>query len=237
MFSKRCRCWGGASDTTHAPESQLAGGRGCEGRGTRTRGLVYFGAEMKARAVLATAALVTAVAAAVGAPALADRATPAKHPSTAVESCATQSGAEFPHAFTSRRNLVVGPLSVTGAGRSPAFVWNSHGTEGFQKFPLLVREGHRVKLELSPKTRRGVGLAYGPLPQGETYLRDTYQVVTFVACKRGQHSWSSADGQPVTFWSGSVLARSPRCVPLLIWVDGESVPRRAIIRLGVHRCG
>ncbi len=160
---------------------------------------------MKARAVLATVALVTAVAAVVGAPALADRARPAKHPSTAVESCATQSGAEFPHAFASRRNLVVGPLSVTGAGGSPAFVWNSHGTEGFQKFPLLVREGHRVKLELSAKSRGGVGLAYGPLPQGETYLRDTYRVVTFVPCRHGQDSWSSADGQSVTFWSGSSL--------------------------------
>jgi hypothetical protein len=160
-----------------------------------------------------------------------------KHPSTAVESCATQSGATFPHAFTSPRNLVVGPLALTGAGGSPSFVWNSRRSEGFQKFPLLVREGHRVRLELSVKTRLGAGLGYGPLPQGETYLRDTYRVVTFIACSRRQHSWSSADGQPVTFWSGSVLARSPRCVPLLIWVDADRSPRRAVIRLGVSRCG
>ncbi len=207
------------------------------GRGTRARGPVYFRAEMKARVVLATAAVATAAAAVAGAPVLADIALPPKHSGTAVESCATQSGAEFPHAFTSRRNLVVGPLSLIGAGGSPAFVWNSRGTEGFQTFPLLVREGHRVKLELSPKIHGGAGFAYGPLPQGETYLRDTYRVVTFVACKRKQHSSSSADGQPVTFWSGSVLARSPRCVPLLVWVDGERVPRRALIRLGVPRCG
>jgi hypothetical protein len=161
----------------------------------------------------------------------------AEHRDRATESCATQSGADFPHAFTDPWNLVVGPLSLIGAGGSPGFAWNSRGTEGFQKFPLLVRAGHRVTVELSARTRLGAGLAYGPLPQGETYLRDTYRVVTFIACGRGQHSSSSADGQPVTFWSGSVLARSPRCIPLRIRMDGERTPRRAVIRLGVRRCG
>lgn len=158
-----------------------------------------------------------------------------KHPRDAVESCATQSGATFPHAFTSPRNVVIGPLALIGAGGSPTFVWNFAGSEGFQKFPVLVRAGHRVTVGLSPTTRLGAGLAYGPLPQGETYLRDTHRVVIFVACT-AKGSRSSADGQPVTFWSGSVLARSPRCVPLLVWVDRNRFPRRAVIRLGVRRC-
>jgi hypothetical protein len=161
----------------------------------------------------------------------------ATHPDRATESCATQSGADFPRAFTSPRNLVVGPLSLIGAGGSPGFAWNSRGTEGFQKFPLLVRSGHRVTIELSRRTRLGAGLGYGPLPQGETYLRDTYRVVTFIACRRGEHSSSSAEGQPVTFWSGAVLARSPRCIPLRVRVDGERTLRRAVIRLGVLHCG
>lgn len=192
-------------------------------------------ARMKIRAVPAT--VVVAIVAAIAASAWASRTAPRAHPASAVERCATQSGADFPHAFASTRNLVAGPLSLIGAGGSPGFVWNSRGTEGFQKFPLLVRQGHRVKLELSAATRLGAGLAYGPLPQGETYLRDTYRVVTFVACRPGQSSWSSADGQPVTFWSGAVLARSPRCIPLLVWVDDDPAPRRAVIRLGVQRCG
>jgi hypothetical protein len=183
-------------------------------------------------------AMATMAAVCVGTPAWAVRAKPSPmHPRRAVESCATQSGARFPHAFTSPRNLVVGPLAITGAGGSPTFAWNSRGTEGFQKFPLLVRVGHRVTLELSARTRLGAGLAYGPLPQGETYLRDTYRVVTFIACTRADQSQSSADGRPVTFWSGSILARSPRCIPLLIWVDDERMPRRALIRLGVRSCG
>jgi hypothetical protein len=160
-----------------------------------------------------------------------------QRPRGAVESCATQSGADFPGAFTSPRNLVVGPLALVGAGGSPTFVWDSTGKAGFQKFPLLVRNGHRVTVELSSKTRQGAGLAYGPLPQGETQLRDTHRMVTFVACGRGQGSSSSADGRPVTFWSGSVLALSPRCVPLRVWVDRDRSPRRAVIRLGVDSCG
>ena len=159
-----------------------------------------------------------------------------ERPRGVVESCATQSGADFPGAFTSARNLVLGPLALVGAGGTPQFVWDSTGKEGFQKFPLLVREKHRVTLELSRRTRRGAGLAYGPLPQGEVHLRDTHRVVTFIACRSGG-SASRVDGQPVTFWSGSVLARSPRCVPFLVWVDRNPAPRRAVIRLGVRNCG
>ena len=171
-------------------------------------------------------------------------ATPAARPATSgatvrerphgvVEDCSMRSSARFPGAFTNPRNLIVGPLAFIGAGGTPSVVSNSTGTEVFQKFPLLVRNGHRVTVELSPST----GLAYGPLPEGETYLRDTHRVVTFIACRHGQRSGSSADGRPVTFWSGSVLARSPRCVRLLVWVDAERSPRRAVIRLGVPNCG
>jgi len=114
--------------------------------------------------------------------------------------------------------------------------WLPADVPGDVEFPLLVKAGHRVTLELSARTRQGAGLAYGFLPQGEVHLRDTHRVVTFIACARGTASGSSADGQPVTFWSGGILARSPRCVPLLIWVDAATAPRHAIIRLGARRC-
>jgi hypothetical protein len=159
----------------------------------------------------------------------------AQRPRGTVVNCAMQSGARFPGAFTSSRNLVVGPLALIGAGGTPQFVWDSTGKEGFQKFPLLVKENHRVTVELSQRTRLGAGLAYGPLPQGEVHLPDTHRVVTFTSCRSGQ-SASRADGHPVTFWSGSVLARTPRCVPLLVWVDNQASPRRAVIRLGVPNC-
>jgi hypothetical protein len=162
--------------------------------------------------------------------------TPGTVPRGVVESCGTQSSASFPDAFTSRRNLALGPLALIDAGGTPQFVWDSTGTEGFQKFALLVRAKHRVTLELSRRTRQGAGLAYGPQQGGEVHLRDTHRVVTFIACKSGRWSGSRADGRPVTFWSGGVLARSPRCVPILVWIDRRPAPRRLVIHLGVTNC-
>jgi hypothetical protein len=159
-----------------------------------------------------------------------------ERPRGALETCRTASEADFSGAYTHRRSLVVGPLALVGAGRTPPFVLTSTGKDGFQKFPLLVRNGHRVTVELSMETRRSAGLAYGPLPEGENHLRDTHRVVTFIACRPGARPTSRADGQPVTFWSGSVYARSPRCIPLFVWVDNERSPRRAVIHLGVRTC-
>lgn len=156
----------------------------------------------------------------------------AKTPRGAIANCATQSGASFPGAFTNPRNLVIGPLVMVGAAGIPAFAASFHG----QKFPLLVRAGHRVTLELSRLTRKGAGLAYGPLPQGDVNVPDAHRIVNFTACRRGERSASDVDGKPVTFWSGGVLVLSPRCVPIRVWIDGARAPRRVTIRIGVERC-
>ena len=148
------------------------------------------------------------------------------------EDCSTRSQAGFPGAFTDPDNLAVGPLVLMNAGGTPGFSEEFDG----QKFPLLVRNGHRVILELPRRTARGARLAYGPLPRGEIAVGEAHRVVKFVACRRGESSGSSADGEPVTFWSGGVLAYSPRCVPLRVFVDGADDPRRAVIRLGVESC-
>jgi hypothetical protein len=175
----------------------------------------------------------TAIAATVVALVAAGATRAGARPRGVIADCSSRSEASFPGAFTNRRNLVVGPLVLIGAGGT---AWWGR-TIGGNKFPLLVRAGHRVTLELSARTRTFAGLAYGPLPQGEIHLRDAHRVVTFIACPRGQRSGSSADGQPVTFWSGGVLAGSPRCVPLLVWVDAASSPRRVVIHFGVRSCG
>jgi hypothetical protein len=149
------------------------------------------------------------------------------------ETCATRSMADFPGAFASGRNRVVGPLALMGGG-----VFTDAETVrrfGGNKFPLLVRAGHTVTLAIAPAARRTVALGYGPLPQGEVTRRDGHARVTFVACRPDQRSGSRADGLAVTFWSGSLLADTPLCVPLDVWVDDE--PRRRVsIALG-RRCG
>lgn len=157
------------------------------------------------------------------------------------EDCSTRAEASFPGAFTSPRNLVVGPLVLMGgAYTDPSTVREFGGN----KFPLLLKAGHSVTVRLTPRGRTTAGLAYGPLPQGETKLRDTYNSVTFVACRTGRASrryspdgpsGSYADGASVTFWSGFVLTRVPGCIPLDIYLDDAPSPRRVGLPLG-RRC-
>jgi hypothetical protein len=174
-----------------------------------------------------------------GRPAAARAPTPAHdasrtRPRGVVENCSTRSEAGFPDAFSNPSNVVVGPLVLVGAAYTPPEVVREYGGN---KFPLLVRAGHRVTVALSRRTRAVAGLGYGPLPEGvELSPRDGHRVVTFIACRRGQRSGSTAGALPVTFWSGFVLTASPRCVPLEVWVDDERAPRRTTLRMGVARC-
>ncbi len=175
-----------------------------------------------------------------------NRATPASSPAArfggAGEDCSTRSEANFPGAFTSPRNLVVGPLVLIGGAHTDARTVREFGGN---KFPLLVKAGHTVTVRLARPGARVAGLAYGPLPQGETKLRDTHQSVTFVACRPGRASrryrpngpsGSHADGAAITFWSGFVLTRAPSCIPLDIYVDDAPSPQRVGLPLG-RRCG
>jgi hypothetical protein len=155
-------------------------------------------------------------------PAAAAERAPAQRPRAVFEDCSTRSEADFPGAYADPANVVVGPLALVGAAYTPADVVEEFGGN---KFPLLVVGGHEVTLQLSRRTHRVAGLAYGPLPQGELRLRDSHRAVRFVACAQG-----------ITFWSGGVVAREPACVPLHVWVDDEPVPRRVTLRMGVRRC-
>jgi hypothetical protein len=152
--------------------------------------------------------------------------------------CAKRSEANFPGAFADARNLVVGPLALVGAGSyTPASVVRRFGGN---KFPLLVKAGHRVTLRLSRAVQRSAGLAYAgmgrrALPGGEVQLRDTAQAMTFVACRRKGASGSRAGAEQITFWSGFVMTSVPRCLALAVYVDGDRSPRRARIALG-RRC-
>jgi hypothetical protein len=170
-----------------------------------------------------------------GAPAAGDEraATAAATPSRrAREDCSTRSEAQFPGAFTGDGNLVVGPLVLIGGTYTEASTVRKFGGN---KFPLLVKAGHTVTVQVAPRGRGVAGLAYRPLPKGRTVMRDTDTSVTFVACRPGSPSGSSADGVAVTFWSGFVLTRTPACVPLNIYVDEEPSPRRVGLSLG-RRC-
>jgi hypothetical protein len=178
----------------------------------------------------AMALMVLAVILAQAAPAAA-RSPHAGHPAT----CAHQSGAGFPGAYTSHDNLVLGPLSMIGAGRytSSATVHEFGGN----KFPVLVKPGHTVRLVPSRRANRSASLFYGGENGGaltETRVSDGRRSITFRACS-ARRAQSDADGEPVTFWSGFVVVSEPVCVHLKAWIDAERTPRRGHIALG-RRC-
>lgn len=145
--------------------------------------------------------------------------------------CSTRSEAEFGGAFSDPGNLVAGPFVLVGGARltSPEALASLDG----QKFPVLVRAGHKVAVRVPDAVSGYVSLGYGPLPQGNVEYADGHPAVTFSACRRGGPSSSSAGpDDPVTFWSGFVFATRPSCAPLDVYVDGESSPRRIEIPLG-----
>jgi hypothetical protein len=168
------------------------------------------------------------------------------HPRGTLVDCARRSEANFPGAFADPRNVVVGPLVLVGAAYTSASVVREFGGN---KFPLLVKAGHTVTVRLPRAVRGAVGLAYSGLgkrrlPQGKTRLRDAADTMTFVACEPGAPSaryrregpsGSYADEEQVTFWSGFVVARAPRCVPLEVHVDDAPAPHRIGLSLG-RRC-
>ncbi|HEV2811869.1 MAG TPA: hypothetical protein VGW10_01350 [Solirubrobacteraceae bacterium] len=161
---------------------------------------------------------------------------PKERPRGVVVDCHTRSefayADTFPHAYTNPDNVVVGPLVLVGAADTPADVVREFGGD---KVAVLLRPRHRVTVALSKRTRRGAGLAYGPLPEGRNGIEDAHRVVTFRSCRKGE-SRSAVDGKPVTFWMGFVMAVSPRCVPIEVWVDDEPKPHRRTLRMGVPSC-
>ena len=152
-------------------------------------------------------------------------------PTPVGETCDTRSEAEFGGAFVDPVNLVAGPFVLVGAGEpQPASVVETYGG---QKFPVLVRAGHTVLVEVPADARGLVALGYGPLPQGEIEFAEGHPAVRFEACSPdGPSSSTAGPGKPVTFWSGFVLAAEPTCAPLDLYLDGSAEPQRVEIELG-----
>ena len=147
--------------------------------------------------------------------------------------CAHQSEASFPGAYTSARNLRVGPLVLVG-GRtfsSPETVRRFGG----QKYPALLAAGHTARIEISPQARRTTSLTWAAAAHGTRRVEDGLRVVSFRACGR-RAARSDADGRPVTFWSGFILTSAPQCLRMKVWIDGARTPRRVRVPLG-RRCG
>ena len=153
--------------------------------------------------------------------------------SAEVRTCANQSGASFPNAFTSERNLVVGPLALIGAGHlSDA---DTVRELGGNKFPAVVAAGHTVTIRIPRALQDNASLSYADdRRNGRPTLEDGHPAITFKACGR-RRAQSDADGKPVVFWSGFILTDAPRCLRVRIRVDDQRAGRTRRIPLG-RRC-
>jgi len=153
---------------------------------------------------------------------------PGQHPRRVIRDCSMQSWGQFGQAFTDPDNVVVGPLVFTGGNvTTPAATVQA---QGGSKYPVLVKVGHVVTVQLPGEVRRTAGLVYGP-------GHSAHDTIRFVACQRGEKkSNTSSAGGPVTFWSGFVMTRSPGCIPLDVYVDDESSPRHAAVTVGPNPC-
>lgn len=157
-----------------------------------------------------------------------------ERPRGVVVDCSSRSEANFSGAYSGEDDVVVGPLALLGAGYTDPDTIRRFGGD---KIMALLRPGHRVTVALPRGMRHVAALGYGPLPELTALTpADGHRGVTFVSCAPGRPSGSMAGGRPVTFWSGFVLAASPVCVPVSVWVDDEPSPRHAVLRMGVRRC-
>jgi hypothetical protein len=141
------------------------------------------------------------------------RATARERPRGVVEDCSTTPGWGRRDEFTSRQNLIVGPLAL----KRGAVMWEYDERVGGDKLFVFVKGGHRVTLELSRRTRKDVGLAFGRFPDPNVRLRDARRVVTFIACRRGELSEPRFDGWPVTSWVVFSPARPGVCLSSSGW--------------------
>jgi len=149
--------------------------------------------------------------------------------------CASQSKASFPQAFSRPEHLAVGPLAFWHLREiDDATVENLREHDGW-KSPALVRPGHTVTVSVGRSARSYARLQYVHVPgRDPSDLRAFPHTVRFKSCSR-RRAQSDVDGRPVTFWSGFVVIRKAACLPLTIRVDRRR-PRHRELSVADAEC-
>lgn len=125
--------------------------------------------------------------------------------------------------------IVVGPASLAASAPRnlpPRRIRPWRGRDFLRKMPLQVDRNARVRVDVPPRDRKHVGLAYTPLG-GAKRVADAVPAIVFQACDVERGSW----------WPGAVIVDGPRCVRLRFYLDDE--PRPEVVRLAFGRdtCG
>lgn len=150
-------------------------------------------------------------------------------------SCGNRSMAAFPQGFVARSNLIVGPLSFVGAkdAGTPSGARTIREL-GWWKSPVLVAAGRAVTVRVAANSKDSVRLTgyAGQVAPGAAFQTQP-TAVRFQACSPNERSGSTADGRPVTFWSGGfAVQRVPVCAELNIKVVGEPSARHIRLPFG-----
>jgi hypothetical protein len=151
--------------------------------------------------------------------------------------CAQASEGHFRNAYDRTDNIVVGPLSLVGAGRLAQEASEAElRRAGGYKIPLLLRPGRSALISIDRRDRDIARLSYREVRYGRPAFASLPAVMRFESCDPGHGPRSVADGMAVTFWSGFVvLHRSPACVRTSIAIDGGRARVRTL-RFGTRRC-
>lgn len=163
-------------------------------------------------------------------------------PSTDVPtaSCRNRSMAAFPGGFVAQSNLIAGPLSIVGAkGAGTPSGAQTIRELGWWKSPVLVAAGRTVTVRVAASSKHSVRLTgYAGHGAPRAAFQTQPAAVSFRACSPNERSGSTADGRPVTFWSGGfAVRRLPVCAELIVRVDDEPYTRRFRLPFGApSRC-
>lgn len=127
------------------------------------------------------------------------------------------------------RDVVVGPLVLIGARRTPSRRPDAFDRQGY-KIPVTLPEGMTATLTVPESLRGRVGLVFSLRAQDavlDSGMRGADSAVRFSACE--------PDGAPGrSGWGGGFVVDRPRCATLLVEVPGEA-PERRRVPLG-RRC-
>jgi hypothetical protein len=129
-----------------------------------------------------------------------------------------------------RFDVVVGPAVLQGArarARDNASMYmRAHGRDPTAKVPLILRPKTRLLLAIDKRDRRGAGLTYRERTRGARRVTDGYPALRFESCWPDQR----------TGWPGGFILDGPRCVRVLLWVNGADEPVRRTLRFGRRSC-
>lgn len=120
----------------------------------------------------------------------------------------------------SARDATVGPLVLIGGNRHGHHRPNAFGRKGY-KVPVTLPAGTDATLEVPRSMRGRVGLVYRVDVQDRVWSRGVGAADTalrFAACPE--------EGR--TGWPGGLVVDRPRCVTLVVRIDGQAPIRRRV---------